>query len=67
MEGLGAVLRGFLATNSGEILSGGPQCVLHQHLMVARLQRIETFLDASPDVPGCCDMAGSLERHRLED
>ena len=67
MKGLGAVLRGFLATDRGEILSGGPQCVLHQHFELTRLPRIETFLNALSDVPGCRDMAGFLERHRLKD
>ena len=67
MKGLGAMIRGFLATDRGEILSGGPQCVLHQHGIPPRLPRIKTFLNAPSDVPGCRDMAGSLERHRLKD
>ena len=64
MKGLGAVLRGFLATNRGEILSGGPQCVLHQHFVLARLPRIETFLDAHP--PKRSNKNYSLSGHSLE-
>ena len=67
MKGLGPVLRSFFLENGSEVLSGGPQCVLHQHRELARLPRVEAFLDPSPDIPGCCDMAGPLERHRLKD
>ena len=67
MECFGLMLRGFLSTDSGEVLSGGPQRVLHQNPLASRLPRIKTFLNPSSDVPGCRDMAGPLERHRLKD
>ena len=67
MESFGAMLRSFLSTDSGEVLSGGPQRVLHQHREYPRLPRIQTFFDPPLDVPGCRDMAGSLELHRLKD
>ena len=67
MECFGSMLCGFLSTDSGEVLSGGPQRVLHQHLVSSCLPRIQTFLDPPSYVPGCHDMAGPLERQRLKD
>ena len=67
MKGLGPVLRGFFPVDGSEVLSGGPQRVLHQHRELARLPRVEAFLNPSPNIPGCCDMAGPLECHRLKD
>ena len=67
MECFDPVLRGFLPTDSVELLSGGPQRVLHQHLVASCLPRIKAFLNPPSDVPGCRDIAGPLERHRLKD
>ena len=66
-KGFVPMFRGFLSTDRGEVQSGGPQRVLHQHRESPPLPRIETFLNAPSDVPGCCDMTGSLERHHLKD
>ena len=67
MKGLGPVLPSFFPADRSEVLSGGPQRVLHQHRELACLPRVEAFLNPSLNIPGCCDMAGPLERHRLKD
>ena len=56
------MLRGFLSTDSGEVLSGGPQRVLHQHLESSRFPRIQTFLGLPLDVPGIRDRRWNSER-----
>ena len=52
MESFVPMLRGLLSIYSGEVLSGGPQRVLHQHPVSSCLPRIQTFLDPPSDVPG---------------
>ena len=67
MKGLGVVLRSFLPADGSEVLSGGPQRVIHQHCELSRLPHVNAFPNPPPDILGCCDMGGSLESHRLKD
>ena len=67
MKCLSPVLRRFFLADGGEVLGTGPQCVLHEHRVMLRLPRIQALFYPSLYIPGCCDMAGPLERHCLKD
>ena len=67
MECLGSMLRGFFPSDGSEVMISGPQRVLHHHRVAACLPRNQAFFYPPSDVPGCRDMAGPLDRHRLKD